>query len=81
MRYGLTYSVIGRLRNHLGGPPEERVWEFGYDQDLAMKAHREWTQWMAEGLWEFRDWGWPGEISCIKPGALIELDFRISRLP
>ncbi len=75
----MRYQLVGTLRSYTSQPPEMRVWDFDQDRDLAWQVYQQWSDWMAEGLWQFRDWGWTGEITCIKPGAFIELDLRLVR--
>jgi hypothetical protein len=75
----MTYLLIARLRSYTSHPPEEYVWDFGDDKGLALETQQIWAVWMGVGLWQFRDWGWPGKITCIKPGAIDELDFRVVR--
>jgi hypothetical protein len=73
----MRYVLVGRVRNYLGREPEERTWDFDGDGELARETHQVWSEWMCQGLWDFRDWGQPGSVTCIKPGAFYELDFRV----
>ncbi len=68
--------LVGRMRNFSGGPPEEYSWDFGGDEQAAWDTCSQWVKWMREGLWQFREWGSPGPVTLIKPGAFIEMAVR-----
>lgn len=75
----MRYVLIGLLRSYTEEPPEEQVWDFGDDAEQARETHQVWSEWMAAGLWSFRNWGRPGQVTWIKPGAFIELNLRVTR--
>lgn len=69
--------LIARMKSYIQAPPEEHVWDFGQDFELAVKTLARWTVDMAEGLWQFREWGSTGSVTLIKPGGISELDLRV----
>lgn len=73
----MKFVLIARMKSYIQAPPEEHVWDFGQDFDLAVETLALWTADMADGLWQFRNWGRQGSIVMIKPGGIDELDLRV----
>ena len=69
--------LIARMKSYIQAPPEEHVWDFGQDFELAVATLIAWAAEMAVGLWQFRQWGAPGPITLIKPGGIDEIDLRV----
>jgi hypothetical protein len=71
----VKYLLVARLRSYINQPADEFVWEFPTYAE-ALRVHQLWTDWMADGLWQFVAWGLDDDMHLIKPGAVSELDLR-----